>query len=310
MTKNQIEYNKLLEDQRYHRTQTDIAKQQAINDFIIKTVGNQLTKRSIDESARHNLEQERISNISMNEIIRHNIATEYMNRLTQDRNYSIELSKIELGNRQAAETERANQTRERYNTQQLKTSTQLSYKQLEESRRSNLANESIKKAANKESKRANQAREKETHRTNIAQEKETKRSNVARERETLRSNKANESYRDRALKETQRSNKAQENLGFQRNVETSRANRANEALQAQNLRQTQQYNYDYLNQQKNANLNSYTLGMNQYNETVRHNKVVESTNQQQANTSVARAVADNVTKLIPLVTRRKVKVSK
>lgn len=137
------------------------------------------------------------------------------------------------------------------------TKNQIEYAKLLESRRSNLANEDLTKARDKnayeinlrnaaeserhnrateaqarasldETIRANQAREAhevnvlaETSRSNRAREEETKRSNLAKEAETNRSNLARE-------KETYRSNVARE-------TETARSNRANESLNSRNI---------------------------------------------------------------------------
>lgn len=109
------------------------------------------------------------------------------------------------------------------------TTNQISYWQLQESKRSNLAKE-------KETERSNRAQEglegrkvQETQRHNLVTESETERSNRVQEgikrdtlTETTRSNKANESIKRDTLAETKRSNVVRE-------IETSRANRAQEA---------------------------------------------------------------------------------
>lgn len=143
----------------------------------------------------------------------------------------------------------------------------LNYLVHQETLRSNMANENLKKEQNVETARhnvrtesvafgelevkrgtldetirSNVAREKETNRSNIAREAETYRSNIARERETHRSNTANESIALETLGENRRANKAREfenqrsniakeNENYRSNTarekETSRANTLN-----------------------------------------------------------------------------------
>lgn len=63
---------------------------------------------------------------------------------------------------------------------------------LDETKRSNLATESLRGAELDEKRRANLATEAETHRANVAREDENRRSNLAKEEENFRSNTARE----------------------------------------------------------------------------------------------------------------------
>lgn len=105
MTRNQIEYNKLLEQQRANRAQEEIRRSRDAADIQLghaqlEEVGRhnvateQLQLSSLDETSTHNRETERISLLGQQEQQRHNIATE------------------SLTGRSLSEQQRSNQARE------------------------------------------------------------------------------------------------------------------------------------------------------------------------------------------------------
>lgn len=126
----------------------------------------------------------------------------------------------------------------------------LNYLVHQETSRSNLANEGLKRGQNVETARHNVQTEKvafgelavqrgaldETIRSNVARESETHRSNVTKERETRRSNIANESIALDTLSENRRANMARESENRRSNVakesENFRSNTAREKEQA------------------------------------------------------------------------------
>lgn len=149
MTRNQIEYSKLLELQRSNRMNEQLTQQR---DEATRTyqVG------SLKESARHNLASEGLTGRQLSESERHNRSTESQALQVLD------------------ESRRHNQAFER-NAASV----------LAEQIRSNMANERERNRANlaheAEYNRSNLAREDETHRSNVERERETKRSNIANE---------------------------------------------------------------------------------------------------------------------------------
>lgn len=193
MTKNQIEYGKLLETRRANVRQEELT---ASRDMEVK---------------RHNYATEGLQKQSLDETVRSNLAKEYeANRANLAREKETNRSNLAqeaLTSARDAETRRSNLVNE-----SLKSAT------LQEQIRSNQASEAlrsreidIKGATLGETIRANKAREAETYRSNVAREIETTRSNVAREDETNRANVARE-------EETARHNKFQEGLDVARNA--------------------------------------------------------------------------------------------
>lgn len=181
MTKNQIEYAKLIEARRSNLSQEQLTKER---DQVNKMIGLGTldeTRRSNQarevETARHNVEQERLGGRTLDETSRHNLQTEDIARqqvqeLNRHNLQTEFVSKGELGVHQG---------------------------QLQETRRSNVAREV-------ETTRSNVAREVETHRNNAAIEAvqiglaatqaarlaEDVRQHLARESETARHNMAME----------------------------------------------------------------------------------------------------------------------
>lgn len=174
MTKNQIEYNKLLELQRSNRR------------------GEELTASRDMEVSRHNLATELQNKASLDEQSRANVAreteTKRSNLAREAETQRSNLVNESLTRDRDAEARRSNQAREFLTSQQI-----------EETKRSNLAKESltaqqiqVSRDTLSETRRSNKAKESETSRSNRAKEQETYRSNVAREEETKRANLAKE----------------------------------------------------------------------------------------------------------------------
>lgn len=224
MTKNQIEFFKALEQKRSNQNLERLQEIKNARDYEMAQKNAILQERSIGEQARHN----------------------------------VALENLESGKQQMQAI---------YNTSSL------------EARVKELA----------ETTRSNRAREKEAKRSNVAQEQLKKAYNEASIDELSRSNRTREM-------ETERSNKAQEYLLNQSQAETRRANLAKEAnasrsliLEAAGLRTKQEqfgkemdYNYDKLNSDINRNLQSYavdrdrnTINNRSVSEHIRSNKASE-----------------------------------
>lgn len=185
MTKNQIEYLKLLESQRSNKAQESLT---AKRDATTRELGF----GNLAETTRHNLQSEAHNRAVLDETSRHNVVVE---NETQRHNVSQE----QLGRDQLLELNRHNTVTEGHTAQQIL-----------ESARHNQATESIErdKAATQRYQADTQRYSAlETSRHNLAVEDETSRHNVTSERETERSNRAKES-------ETSRHNKAQESIGY------------------------------------------------------------------------------------------------
>lgn len=146
---------------------------------------------------------------------RSNLATEALTRARDAVDAAYKRDTISLGHRNAAETERANRERERYNVLSLN-----------ETQRHNLATESFSLQQLGETSRHNIALENEQSRANQASETLRREQNA----EQKRSNIAQERIKQEALGETSRANRAQEALAYDRNVEQRRSNLANEQL--------------------------------------------------------------------------------
>lgn len=144
ITKNQIEYNKLLESGRHN-----------LADEQIRSRGNDLTyqlgQQNLAETRRANLERERQNRNTLVETSRHNVEGERLQRLLY------------------GETARSNQAREA-----------ISYSQLQEQNRSNLAQESLSSQRNQTQQyTATTQRE-----LGLRQADETERKNVVAELQT------------------------------------------------------------------------------------------------------------------------------
>lgn len=172
------------------------------------------------------------------------------------------------------------------------TSNQIKYWSLEETKRSNRANE-------RETNRSNVAREVETNRHNVITEQETERHNRATEllsasqvQEAQRHNMAVELQTDRAQAETERANLERENnarnqvalgyanvgLGYSQLAEAARHNRESENLNLLSLAETQRNNVYKMN-----------LEQDKLEETIRSNQAREDQNRLDWITSLGQA---------------------
>lgn len=233
MTKNQIEYLKLLETQRSNQAveaETGRANRERERQGQI----------SLDEQSRSNLANEKIKADTLIEQSRHNLATE-------------------------SETNRANLARELETSLHNRNTEHVAMLNYSETARANRERERLTSEAQDEQRRANLAREAENERSHRADE----RIRTRQVTETERANKAFEDYRDRnlqatidyntgsldlrgrELEESTRSHKAQEAIGIARNVteagylaERVRSDLANEAENALHHRAMELKSYD------------------------------------------------------------------
>lgn len=187
MTKNQIEYQKLLESKRANRAQeTETNRANLMNEELIRsrdTATLDLRGRELQETQRSNQAREAEnfrSNLAREgENKRHNVAQEMENSKHNRAQEAIGYGNISLGYSNLAEARRSNQANER-----------IRRNELFERQRSNLANEAIGRRSlynesirNRETERSNRAREDETNRSNLAREREANRSNLAKEKQ-------------------------------------------------------------------------------------------------------------------------------
>lgn len=155
------------------------------------------------------------------------------------------------------------------------TRNQIDFWKLQESKRSNLANES-------EARRHNV----ETEQHNVRVLGETQRHNVAGESETSRHNLQTEAYQANDLLERSRSNRAQEEIARERNtisnmqlLETARSNRANETIGRSNASSNlinAATNRDYRQAAVNQGMTDVLTRQLSQQETARHNQAQES----------------------------------
>lgn len=192
MTKNQIEYAKLLETRRANARQEELtdARDRAAREARVVELG---------ETARHNVATERHNEAVLGETRRSNVARE-----------AIETAKNEESKRHNLEAERINlysaQESARHNRQTESTESRkvdLGYAQLSEQARHNVAQES-------ETQRSNISREVETNRSNVARETETKRANERREAIDMANAAKDAVLREQDLLERGRHNRAME----------------------------------------------------------------------------------------------------
>lgn len=172
MTKNQIEYAKLLEQRRSNRSNEVLIDRRDRNAMTI-------AMGTLAETQRHNQMSERISLDINSETARHNQAQESMQAqsIAETRRSNLareaETSRANLAKEQ--ETRRANLARE---AEQERADIAREV----ETRRSNTVSQQISLRGLEEQRRTNQAREHETSRHNLAQESETIRSAMESER--------------------------------------------------------------------------------------------------------------------------------
>lgn len=196
MTRNQIEYSKLLETQRSNRAQE---AQTRIRDENARALGF----ANLGETNRHNLVTESQNQLALDETSRHNLATEKHNAAVLAESARHNLETESLGRDTLSETVRHNQAAE------------------SETNRHNLSTESIQqyqadtaRYSALETSRHNLASEVELGRHNLATEAETERSNRAREVENERSNRAREDETNRHNLQSEALGRSQVALGY------------------------------------------------------------------------------------------------
>jgi hypothetical protein len=148
MTKNQIEYAKLLETRRSNIRQEQLTGER-------DKASRELGRAQLIEAGRHNLAQEGISSVSLDETSRHNVAMENVSvgQLAESTRHNRAGEGISWA--QAQEQARHNVANEGLERQAVG----VSLLQAEEAQRSNLANEAIRRAQNRETRRSNMANE-------------------------------------------------------------------------------------------------------------------------------------------------------
>lgn len=181
MTKNQIEYGKLLESKRANLAQEDLTRRR-------DTATREAKLIELSEAGRHNLAQERFQQGSLDEQSRHNTALE-----------GLQSREVDLKNRTLTETQRANRAKEALQNQQNV-----------EAKRSNLAKEQLGRIQATETHRSNLAKENETNRSNLAKEKETSRHNLVSEGISAGELASQTITREQSLLETARHNRVME----------------------------------------------------------------------------------------------------
>lgn len=188
MTRNQLEYARLLETRRSNMANEVLGGQQV-----------QISQGNLAEVIRHNQAGESQQGRSLDEAIRHNVQTENLNsrsiqegeRSNRAREYETQRSNIAREHETLrSNVERENETaRHNFVTEgQTNVSLSLSDQAQRELERSHRATETTNLLKVSEDARSNLARESETYRSNVAREREASRSNIANEQERLRSN--------------------------------------------------------------------------------------------------------------------------
>lgn len=236
MTRNQLEYLRLLETERSNKA---VEQQTALRDSRTYALG----VRSQDEVERANRERELFNRDSLRETGRHNQAVESHN-----------LAQLQESMRHNLSTENMSAI-----------TNQLRLQELDEVRRTNLARET-------ENRRHNLAAEVEAYRSSVARETENTRHNLATER--VASGQLNVD-RQRAA-EIARSNKANEGLQSQRNaISSAELSALNSYRGAQlSLSQRQQDEVVRSNVAKENETRAHNLATE--TETARHNQVMET----------------------------------
>lgn len=267
ITRNQIEYYKLLETRRANQAQERLTQ---IRDFN----ANRLGLATLDETSRSHRASEAISTeanrlqsidvqtrqLSQQETARSNLAREQLTREQNIEARRSNLAREALTAQANAETYRSNRASERIRSEQNLLTKQAN----EEARRSNLSRESIQRQQTQIS-----AYQAETGRLSLA---ETQRSNLVREAETERSNRARE-Y------EQHNYNVANVVLGYHNLNENIRYHSGTLSNQAAQIRAQQQYQQQQIALgRQNANISAY----NAYTSRLAHGETQRSNTTNQA----------------------------
>lgn len=221
MTRNQIDYAKLLETQRANMEQEDITRRR-------DQTNRELGLRAAEETERANRERELFNRDSLSESARHNLASESQAALSlhESTRHNTELERIQAANQyleslKLAENQRANKAREsetiRHNVATETENYRSAIARETETHRSNLASESLG-YSNIGARYAELGSLNEFRRQDLAlsgdQLAETIRNNVERVSETRRHNKAQEDISRDSLSESERASKEKEKLGW------------------------------------------------------------------------------------------------
>lgn len=196
MTRNQIEYYKVQEQQRSNLANESIAKIRDANTLY-------LGKANLAETTRHNQAVEDYNVSFLGEQQRHNLAQEAHNAAVLD------------------ETSRSNQVKEQTEMRRVIESERHS----REVERQNMLSLDLQRSGLEETKRSNLAREIEQNRSNLAREQETATHNRATEqfsRDTL-------AYQYTALRNQMAMESRRIDLGYAQLGETVRSNLAHES---------------------------------------------------------------------------------
>lgn len=228
MTKNQIEYHKLLETQRSNQANEAIQSERNAQTYDLGLKNYGLGLQQLAETSRHNVATEQLNKLSLDETSRHNLQSEYQNAqalLEQQRHSrAVEAETNRANLARESETTRANIAAETERNRANLASEALRASELVESQRYHSMSIGLGYSQLAETARSNQAREAETKRSNLAYEaqqlanlQESARHSLVVERETSRANAAREA-------ETQRANQASEAIAKKRNKLTAEQN--------------------------------------------------------------------------------------
>lgn len=217
MTKNQIEFAKLQEQQRANRAQEALTGRR-------DTLTAQLGLNTLEETKRANRERERQNTVVLGETQRHNLRLESLQAIGLDETSRHNKAQEQVSLQVANETARSNRARER------------------ETSRAN-------KAQELEANRSNRVREAETARANRAREAEDVRAHnlnydIGRQNVALGYGNLWESQRRTDLQIEQNYAELAERQRHQRAVEqeTKRSNRQNEALNKRKQIEAERHN--------------------------------------------------------------------
>lgn len=137
---------------------------------------------SMEETHRHNVETEILGTKQYNELVRHNLSTEDEQRRSNLAREDIQRQNLSLGYSQL----QYSYDQMHYNYANLaeisahnRATEQISYNQLSESKRSNIANESIKRQLNAQNYELGRSSQTEIRRSNVATLEETRTHNRA-----------------------------------------------------------------------------------------------------------------------------------
>lgn len=231
MTRNQIEFNKLLETNRSNLANEEIQRTRAATD-------RELGFANLSESQRHNMASERMQVLSLDETSRHNLATESNARAVLEEQHRSNVQHELLTAQQQAEQRRHNQAVE-YETARSNVSRE------QEQMRSNRANEREAERAHRASETLRSAEVNESIRNHRALEtlqSATVNQNIRYQNQqvVLRQQELaqNQAQFEISQKEIERSHQAQEDIQRQRNWYDYSVQTERNAIQRQQVENT------------------------------------------------------------------------